>query len=202
MALLGFAKPSNSILKRSPGRAKPALLAGAFFWLLLLLPTPARAAEEYEIKAAFLFNFVKYVAWPERDFAAPDAPFVIGILGKDPFGKVLDQTVTGEDRKIKGRLIVVKRFGSLEEIAGCHVLFITEAEQKRWPQIAQSLAGSHVLTVGEGDRFAESGGGVIGLYKEKNRIRFVINVDAARRAELTIDSSMLNLARIVRDESR
>jgi hypothetical protein len=179
----------------------PALLAVTFFGLLLLYSTQGRAAEEYEIKAGLLFNFVKYVAWPEKDFSAPETPFVIGILGKDPFGKVLDQTVTGEDRKIKGRLILVKRFGSLEEIAGCHVLFITEAEQKRWPQIKQSLAGSHVLTVGESDLFADSGG-VIGLYKEKNRIRFVINVDAARRAELTIDSTMLNLARIVRDEVR
>ena len=173
----------------------PGAASWLWLWVSLCTAFPIHAAEEYQIKAAFLYNFIKYVTWPSGAFPAADSPYVIGVVGKDPFGDRLDELAR---QSLKGRLLKIVRLDSGAPLVSCHLLFVPDSEKKKWDQIFNRLGTAPVLTVGEGDRFALSGG-VINFYTENNRVRFEINVDAARRAELTIDSAMLNLAKLVRD---
>lgn len=162
---------------------------------------PARAApatsSEYEVKAAFLYNFAKFVEWPPDAFARGGTPLVIGVLGEDPFGSVLDGIVRG--KQVQGRPVVVRRFATVEEAAASHVLFISPSEDERLAPVLARLRQAPVLTVGETERFAERGG-VIGLRLEGGRVRFDVNVDAAQRARLGVSSQLLKLARVVRGE--
>ncbi|MBN1909862.1 MAG: DUF4154 domain-containing protein [Pirellulales bacterium] len=155
-------------------------------------PTSSR---EYTIKAAYLYNFARYVNWPDGTFANDDSPLVIGVLGENPFGNAL-QTIA-ERKKIDGRRLVIRQFSSLDQYTTCHVLFvvwnINEEEQKA---VIKRLGGSHVLLVGETPDFTKEGG-VVSFYIEENRVRFEINVAAARRESLKISSKLLNLAKLV-----
>jgi len=152
---------------------------------------------EYQIKAAFLYNFAKFVEWPADAFADPHAPLVLGIVGEDPFGSVLDKLVLG--KTVNGRGLVIKKLKQGADLRNCHILFLSSSETKRVPQILESLQGASVLTVGERERFAQSGG-VINFILEENKVRFEINSDAAARARLNISSKLLALARIVADQ--
>ena len=152
------------------------------------------ASPEYQLKAVFLFNFAQFVEWPASAFPGPDAPLVIGILGEDPFGPYLDETVRGE--KVNDRPLVVRRFRSVEEISTCHILFISGREMGRLRGILDSLRGRSILTVGDVEGFATRGG-MIRFITDQNRIRFRINLDAAKAADLTISSKLLRAAQIV-----
>lgn len=152
---------------------------------------------EYQIKAAFLYNFAKFVEWPADTFADPHAPIVLGIMGEDPFGSVLDKMVLS--KTVNGRGLVIKRLKPGPDLRNCHILFISSSEKKHLAQILESLKGSSVLTVGETDRFVQSGG-VVNFILEENKVRFEINVDATARARLKISSKLLALARIIVDE--
>jgi uncharacterized protein DUF4154 len=154
-------------------------------------------SSEYLIKAGFIFNFAKFVEWPQATFAQPDSPIVIGILGTDPFGALIDQIV--QDKKIGGRGFVVKRlkWGSdLKDLRECKILFVGASERAHIDELVQIVRGLPILTVGETPGFAEHGG-VIRLVLEDNRVRFEVNVDAAHQAGLTISSRLLTLARII-----
>jgi hypothetical protein len=151
------------------------------------------SVSEYRVKAAYLFNFIKFVEWPEEAFADPLAPIVIGIVGDDPFGDALPQVVVG--KTVQGRDLVIRKYRLGEDLRGSHILFISESEKKRLPQLLSSLHGSFVLTVADLDGFLAEGG-MIQLFSEQNRIRFAINVDAATRAKLKISSKLLSLARV------
>jgi len=151
---------------------------------------------EYQIKAAFLYNFAKFVEWPDA-FADPHAPIVLGIVGEDPFGSVLDKIVLG--KTVNDRGLVIKRLKEGPDLRNCHILFVSSSERKHMPQILESLQGSSVLTVGETDRFAQSGG-VINFILEENKVRFEINSETAARAGLKISSKLLALARIVANQ--
>jgi uncharacterized protein DUF4154 len=165
---------------------------------LVVLSTPligyaeSRMALEYQVKAAFLYNFVKFVDWPASAFPPTGDAVVIGVIGNDPFGGILDQVLQGKtcchDRKL-----VVRRFERIEHVSECHVLFISSSEEARLADILQILNGASVLTVGEMGRFAERGG-MIGFQRADNKLRFEINTDAASRAGLTISSQLLKLA--------
>jgi hypothetical protein len=148
---------------------------------------------EYQVKAAYLFNFVKFVEWPEEAFTDPLAPIVIGIVGDDPFGDALPQVVSG--KTVQGRDLVIRKYHAGEDLRGSHILFISGSEKKRLPQLLSSLHGSCVLTVADVDGFLEEGG-MIRLFSEESRVRFAINVDAAIRAKLKISSKLLSLARV------
>jgi hypothetical protein len=148
---------------------------------------------EYQVKAAYLFNFVKFVEWPEEAFADPLAPIVIGIVGDDPFGDALPQVVSG--KTVQGRDLVIRKYRAGEDLRGSHILFISESEKKRFPQLLASLRGSSTLTVADVDGFLDEGG-MIRLFSEENRVRFAINVDAAIRAKLKLSSKLLSLARL------
>jgi uncharacterized protein DUF4154 len=152
-------------------------------------PTP-----EYRLKAVFLFNFAQFVEWPASAFSEADAPLVIGVLGDDPFGAYLDETVRGE--RVNDRPLTVRRYRRVEEIGACHILFITRSEQGHLDQILDSLKGRSVLTVSDFVGFA-SHGGMIGFATEQNRIRLRVNLEAARAANLTISSKLLRPAQIV-----
>jgi hypothetical protein len=154
-------------------------------------------SSEYLIKAGFIYNFAKFVEWPAATFSQPDSPIVIGVLGTDPFGSVLDRIV--EDKKIGPRGFVVKRYKwgkDLKDLKDCKILFVSASEKVHIDEILQSVKGQPILTVGETPGFAERGG-VIRFTLEDNRVRFEVNVDAARQAELNISSRLLTLAKII-----
>ena len=152
------------------------------------------AFKEYQIKAAFLFNFAKFVEWPYKAFPNEISPLVIGVLGEDPFGHVLEELV--ENQTINGRKLVIKRFRRIEELKICHILFISPSEKKAVPEILASLKNRHILTVSDIDRFAARGG-IICFVQQNSSIHFEINVEAAKTAELKISSKLLRLAQVV-----
>ncbi|MGH9717090.1 MAG: YfiR family protein [Candidatus Acidiferrales bacterium] len=151
---------------------------------------------EYQLKAAFLFNFAKFVDWPRSSFASPNAPFSICILGADPFGQTIDDTLQGQ--KIGGRAVVVQRFQNASQLRYCQIAFISASEKGHLQAILQSVRGANVLLVGETAGFAAAGG-AIQFEMEDDRICFSINPAAAERAGLHVSSKLLSLATIVRD---
>jgi len=155
-----------------------------------------RPPSEYELKAAFLFNFAKFVDWPSNSFANPEAPFLMCVLGPDPFGGALDGALRG--KVIAEHPVNVIRVKHVADLAGCQILFVAASESHLLPEILAKLRGHCVLLVGETDDFASSGG-AIQFTLEDNRVRFFINPDAVDRAGLKISSKLLALAKIVRD---
>jgi YfiR/HmsC-like len=147
---------------------------------------------EYQVKAAFLLNFTKFIDWPPASFANPDSPITICILGKDPFGPVLDEIVQGE--KVNDRKVTVQRISQPAGPQTCQVVFVSTPE-KDMPKTLGSL-GRGVLTVGEGDRFLRDGG-MVALVLDNRRVRFDINQTAAAGAGLSLSARLLNVAREV-----
>jgi hypothetical protein len=168
-------------------------LASVFAVLSTPLISYAEAgpALEYQIKAAFLYNFAKFVEWPANEASHPAHSIVIGVLGDDPFGGFLEQTLVGKTYHDKP--LVARRVQKSEDPASFQVLFISKSEEARLGDILTSLDGASVLTVSDMDHFADRGG-MIGFRREGNKVRFEINADAAARAGLTISSQLLKLA--------
>lgn len=168
--------------------------------LLLLLATGAPAGAnarsdlEYQVKAAFLFNFAKFVEWPADAFETPQAPVAICVLGQDPFGESLDHLVRGET--VNGRRLVVRRPRQFLEVRDCQIVFLAGSESGYQNQILSALEGASVLTVGEDEGFLTDGG-VIRFLLEQNRVRFDINLIAAETNRLKLSSKLLRLARSV-----
>jgi YfiR/HmsC-like len=154
-------------------------------------------AREYDLKAAYLFNFTKFIEWPEASFNGPAAPLVVGLLGDDPFGDVLDETVRG--KAINHHPLVVKRFKHGEDPVGCQVLFISRSERDRLPEIVRALHGQGVLLVSDMDEFLERGG-MITFFLDADRLKFAINPESAEQAGLKISSKLLGLAKVVMPE--
>ncbi|MDB6057064.1 MAG: hypothetical protein JWO95_908 [Verrucomicrobiales bacterium] len=153
---------------------------------------------EYQVKSAFLYNFAKFIQWPQGRFDSPIAPLIVGIYGKNPFR---DYSKDLETKTVGGHRIIVQRIETIEQARHCHVLFIG-TDKARATRMVEQLSGSNVLTVTDEMEIEgfQSVGAVINLTTTGNRtVHFEINVDAARRAELKINSSLLNLAKIVRD---
>ena len=162
---------------------------------MFALPAAAQrtAVDERDVKAVFLFNFVQFVDWPSTAFSSPDAPLVIGVLGDDPFGPLLDQVVEGE--VLKGRALSVVRFRRVEDIKVCHVLFVSASEAVRYEHILTVLRAQPTLTVGDTASFTAHG--MIRFLTDQNRVRFEVNMDAVRAAGLIISSNLLRSARII-----
>ncbi len=152
---------------------------------------------EYQIKAAFMYNFAKFVEWPEGTFADDDSAVNLCVFGDDPFGVVLDKTVEG--KTAQGRGLAIRRLSREKGMKSCQVVFIASDNRRRLPVILNNLRESAVLTVGETDGFARAGG-MINFVIEEDRVRFDINTGAAKRAGLKISSKLLKLARTVRDK--
>jgi len=149
--------------------------------------------QEYHVKAAFLYNFPNFIQWPEEVFSNKTSPIVLGILGRDPFGEALE---AAEGKTVSGRNLTIRRFNKIEDLEFSHILFISESEVKDMSEILEALNFSGVLTVGDTDGFAQSGG-IINFIQKDNKIRFEINVSAADAAGLSISSKLLNLANII-----
>jgi hypothetical protein len=151
---------------------------------------------EYQLKAAFLFNFAKFVEWPAASFLGPQSPFVICILGPDPFGHAMDDALRG--KMIGERGVAIERSKELADARHCQMVFVSSSEKSRVAEILDGLKGTSALVVGETEGFAAAGG-MIQFVLEDNRVRFLINTDATDRAGLKVSSKLLSLARLVHD---
>jgi YfiR/HmsC-like len=171
-----------------------ALLARLPVLLLSSLALAAPAPAEYQVKAVFLFNFTQFVDWPEQAFADPRAPFVIGVLGRDPFGSALDEVVRGET--VNGRPLVVERYRNVGELKRCQILFIDRTVGAEADRTLQSLLRQNTLTVTDFAAPTPSTE-IIRFLNEGKKIRLRINVDSARDAGLTISSKLLRPAEVV-----
>ena len=167
------------------------LLAG---WLPV---AQAQPAPEQTVKAAYLYNFAKFVRWPARAFLHDDAPLELCVLGDDPLVEALRRV---EGKTVQGHPMALQSLPRVAVVRGCHILFVGRSQRARLPQVLNSLDGQPVLTVSDIRGFA-SAGGIIGLTQLNQRIGVVVNVDAARRARLKISSKLLRLAQIVGEPS-
>jgi hypothetical protein len=172
------------------------------FFLFLIIASlffasaPIRAQEimrvsEYEVKAAFLFNFAKFVEWPAGATQDTSCCFYIGILGRDPFGPVLDRLIGSKN--VKNKKILIRRFNDPCDLEFCHLLFISNSERPNWNAIREKLRGARTLTVGEMEGFTDNRG-MIQFVMIDDRVHFLINADAAENAGLKLSSKLLNLA--------
>lgn len=148
----------------------------------------------YQIKAAFLYNFVNFIEWPSGAFSDKTSPIILGVLGEDPFGIFLKPA---EGKTVKGRKLIIKRFEAFEDFELCHILFISSSEKENMKHILAKLNRFGVLTVGDTQGFTQSGG-IINFIRVENKIRFEINLDAAKAGDLEISSKLLNVARIIK----
>lgn len=152
----------------------------------------AMAFDEYQVKAAYLFNFAKFVEWPAASFATTDAPLVIGVYGADPFGPALDTLV--RDKRIGGRPLQIRRSVRMQDLRSSHIVFVGQSTEPLSTSL-QQLAGASVLTVGQAEGFLAEGG-IILFEIADGRVVFTIHADAASRANLVVSSQLLRLARV------
>lgn len=193
-------------MKRKTLKAKTgAKLPKALLVLMLLtvvfsgLPKTTRAqpvtSREYLVKAAFLYNFAKFVQWPQGAFKDADAPLVLCILGDDPFGSALN-VLAG--KTVGGRRLVIQRARNLTGLAPCHILFVASLRQPALRQVLGKVKGKPILTVSEIPDFTHQGG-IIQFFTVQSKIRFEINPAAAAANDLKVSSQLLKLARIRRE---
>jgi hypothetical protein len=169
----------------------PALMPAFLVFAFSELSATAQASREYQVKAGFLYNFAQFTQWPTNAFAGAKFPIVIGILGGDPFGEFLDQTIQGET--VDGRPLVVRHFRRADEIKTCHILFISRSETRHMDEIVSSLKGKAILTVADADG-PSSAGAIIRFLVENNKVHFRVNQEAAAAAGLMLSSKLLRIA--------
>jgi hypothetical protein len=146
------------------------------------------------VKAAFLYNFAKFVDWPAQVFKSSTDPIVIGVLGKNPFGDALVAETAG--KTLGGRAFEVREVSDARQVLACQILFVSSSERKRLAMLFSQIGGPGILTVGETDNFTAEGG-VVNFKIEDGTIRLQINIEAARRQQLHISAKLLSLAEIV-----
>lgn len=164
--------------------------------LLLLAPGPssAQTTSEYQVKAAYIYNFAKFVEWPAQDFASPTAPIRLCLLNDQSFESDLNQIVKG--KKISGRPITVAPVQNGEQSRGCHILFINSSHNSEAQRIIEVLRNTSVLTVGESPGFVEEGG-IINFVLQDDHVHFQVNHRAADQGGLHISSRLLSVATLV-----
>jgi len=180
----------------------PRLTAGALAWALLAVPTlPAQNSKptEYQVKAAYLYNFGRFVEWPAKVRAAKDGPFTICVLGQDPFGPTLNAVLA--DETIAGKSVVTERIPKPEDAVKCQILFISSSEDIQLKQILEALDNTSVLTVSDMPQFSRRGG-MVQFVLDGNRVRFEVNLVPTEHAGLTVSSELLKLAVSVRPNAR
>jgi hypothetical protein len=157
----------------------------------------SQAIDEYQVKAAFLYNFAKFVEWPSQAFKTPQDPLLVCVLGHNPFGNALKEVIRG--KAIEGRAFAFRMVADAEEASACQILFVSSVEGKHFRSLWGNLKPAGILTVGETQGFAADGG-VINFKLDDGRVRFEINIDAAEHQQLHISSKLLSLAQIVKTE--
>ena len=180
-------------------------LLAAALWLLLAGGASRALCQdvnEYMVKAAYLYNFAKFVQWPDKAFGSKGMIFTIGIIGNDPFGNLLEQAVDG--KMVDGRSITIKRFDGFDDseialIRKCQILFISYSEKDRLPEIFNALQGAPVLTVSEIERFPAKGGMIL-FDQEGDRITLAINPGPATKAGLTLSAQLMQVSKIYTGE--
>jgi hypothetical protein len=174
----------------------PAAAALAFVVVSSLFAQAPRVTE-YHVKATYLYNFGQFVRWP-ADSLAPEGRFRICVLGLDPFGSILDASISNET--IAGRAVVIARISTSQEAASCSILFISSSEERQLERILLTLDKANVLTVSDMPNFAQRGG-MIQFTKDGSRIRFAVNLSSAEEAGLALSSELLKVAVSVRRRS-
>lgn len=169
-------------------------LTAAIVWPAGHLRAESAEPTEYQVKAAFLYNFARFVEWPPETFKDPADPLIIGILGDDPFGKEITEQLNV--KLVQDRKLMLKSVTSLDEAAHCQVVFIGVSERERLGATLEKLRTTPTLTVSDIKGFAQRGG-MIGFSLDHNHVRFSVNLTAAEKAGLKISSQLLKLARTV-----
>jgi hypothetical protein len=173
------------------------LISTLLFAMAFFSPAPkaglAAEPSEYDLKAAFVYNFIKFVEWPSSAFSRADAPITIGILGQDPMDEALESL---KSKTAQGRKLTVRRFAKIGDLEKCHVLFVGKSERESLAVVLKQVRDSGVLTIADIRGFAAAGG-IVNFINVENRISFEINTDAADRAGLRVSSQLLKLAKIV-----
>jgi hypothetical protein len=175
------------------------LIAAGLMCVALAVPSRAQTANsadssEYLIKAGFTYNFAKLMQWPANAFPQANSPIVIGILGTDPFGTTLDAVLAG--KKVNARNFVVKHLKWGTDIKGCNILYVSTSEAAHLDEIFRLIKGQPILTIGQMPDFARRGG-IINFIIEDDKVRFEVNVEAAKQADINISSRLLTLAKII-----
>lgn len=178
-------------------------IAAVMMTLTILGAGPTRAgaptlldsasSKVYEIKAAFIYNFAQFTQWPDSAFASSDSPFVLAFIGDSPLGPALERVLDG--KAIAGHPIVLKHLDSVNQISGCHLLFVPESEDGDLDDIFNAVGNQPILTVGETTKFMWAGG-IIRFFIADGRIRFEVDPDAADKAGLRLSSRLMHLATI------
>ena len=183
-----------------PRRLRICLVALSLAWVAAgaILRAQQHRPSEYQIKAVYLFNFGKFIRWPVSESQANRGSFSICVLGQDPFGESLDSTIAGE--AIDGKSLVAKRAAKLEDAAGCRILYISASESNQLNRILGALTGTPVLTVSDIPEFTTHGGMIQFVVKE-NKVRFEVNLSAAEKSGLVLNSQLLKVATAVRRDS-
>lgn len=179
---------------RSPSRTWSVTLALGALMAGSMRPASGQV-DEYQVKAAFLYNFAKFVKWPAQTFTNPNDPMTICVIGDPALSHVVESLVAGKD--VEGRRFVVKAIAEVRQIGTCQILFVSGSEQPRVPSILAGCKTRSVLTVGDAEGFAQQGG-VINFKMEDGKVHFEININAANEQRLQISSKLLSLARIVK----
>lgn len=194
MEYLNHKAGSDTALQRISRIAAVSLVCVA-----LLLQGHARASDtpdsaEYLIKAGFIYNFANLMQWPANAFPKTDSPIVIGVLGADTFGGTLDEVLGG--KKVNGRSFVVKHLKWGTDLKDCNIVFVSSSENIHLEEIFRLVKGLPILTIGESPNFAHRGG-IINFIVVDDKVRFEVNVDAAKQADINISSRLLALAKII-----
>ncbi|MCC6409648.1 MAG: YfiR family protein [Planctomycetes bacterium] len=206
---------STSSRSRGVGRAQALLATSCALLALVVLPPTLFGASrdskdsavasvqdkgptEWALKAACLYKFANYVRWPKEALPDDKAPLIVGVLGRDPFGKVLDEML--RDKLHGTHPISVQRFETVEAASKCHILYLSWTEKDIVTDALKALATKPVLLVGEGPAFEEYGG-AISFYLESKKLAFTINVSATKTAQLELSSQLLKLAKRTITES-
>lgn len=150
-------------------------------------PTPT----EYQVKAAYLFNFGRFIEWPAKPAPSSSDDFTVCVLGQDPFGETLDRAIAGAS--IGGRRVLARRIATADELGGCQIVFISASEERQLGTIVNAVSKSAVLTVSDMPNFTRRGG-MIQFVTEGNRVRFEVNLTPAEQAGLTVSSDLLKVA--------
>lgn len=180
------------LLRRARRLRRPEVLAAAVSILVAAGTSYAFAQpSEDEVKAAFLYNFTRFVEWPERALPGAGEPFVLCVLGDAAFAAEVDETVAG--KAVDGRPASARTVTELSELSECHLLFVSRSERARLPEVLAALRHLPVLTVGDSDEFVGAGG-MITLVLRQSRVRFEIDQTAAEHVGLAISSRLLDLA--------
>lgn len=162
----------------------------AIVWSAAAVPT--RTPSEYEVKAAYLYNFARFVEWPD---ARRDGPLVVGILGGGEFARAA--TAVFAEKMVRGRRLQIAEYDQPQDLAGCHILFVGHSAQRALGAIFAKVRTQSVLVVGESEDFARRGG-IIGFIRRDDKLHFQINIGAAERAGLKISAKLLRLAQVIR----